>query len=58
MRGGGAARFDWLVGRLIPAGTGMAYHKVRKDQAAEPPLLDLPPAEVVAPAVEATAGGS
>jgi DNA-directed RNA polymerase subunit beta' len=47
-----------IVGRLIPAGTGMAYHKVRKDQAAEPPMLDLPPAEVVAPAAEATAGGA
>ena len=48
-----------IVGRLIPAGTGMAYHKIRKDQAAEPPLLEMPPAEVV-PAAEATAaaGGS
>ncbi|MBC7802516.1 MAG: DNA-directed RNA polymerase subunit beta', partial [Candidatus Parcubacteria bacterium] len=45
-----------IVGRLIPAGTGMAYHKVRKDQAAEPPMIDLPPVEV-APAAEATAGG-
>jgi DNA-directed RNA polymerase subunit beta' len=46
-----------IVGRLIPAGTGLAYHKIRKDQAAEPPLAELPPAEE-APAVEATAGGS
>jgi DNA-directed RNA polymerase subunit beta' len=46
-----------IVGRLIPAGTGMAYHKIRKDQAAEPPLAELPPAEE-APAVEVTAGGS
>jgi len=45
-----------IVGRLIPAGTGMAYHKIRKDQAAEPPLMEMPPAEV-APAAEATAGG-
>ena len=47
-----------IVGRLIPAGTGMAYHKVRQAQAAEPPMIDLPPAEVVAPAAEATAGGA
>ena len=47
-----------IVGRLIPAGTGMAYHKVRQAQAAEPPMLDLPVAEAPAPAVEATAGGS
>ena len=46
-----------IVGRLIPAGTGLAYHKVRKDQAAEVPLLDLPVAETPAPAAEATAGG-
>jgi len=49
-----------IVGRLIPAGTGMAYHKIRKDQAAEPPLLDLPaPEEVPAAAVttEAAAAG-
>jgi DNA-directed RNA polymerase subunit beta' len=46
-----------IVGRLIPAGTGLAYHKIRKDQAAEPPMAELPPAEE-APAVEATAGGS
>jgi DNA-directed RNA polymerase subunit beta' len=42
-----------IVGRLIPAGTGMAYHKIRKDQAAEPPLLDLPAPEEV-PAAAAT----
>jgi DNA-directed RNA polymerase subunit beta' len=42
-----------IVGRLIPAGTGMAYHKIRKDQAAEPPLLELPAAEEV-PAAAAT----
>jgi DNA-directed RNA polymerase subunit beta' len=47
-----------IVGRLIPAGTGMAYHKVRKDQAAEPPMLDLPVTEAPAPAAEATAGGA
>jgi len=34
----------------------MAYHKIRKDQAAEPPMIETPPAEVV-PTVEATAGG-
>ena len=50
-----------IVGRLIPAGTGMAYHKIRKDQAAEPPLLELPPEVVEAPAAAtetAAAGGS
>ena len=44
-----------IVGRLIPAGTGLAYHNIRKAQAAEPLLAELPPAEE-APAVEATAG--
>jgi DNA-directed RNA polymerase subunit beta' len=44
-----------IVGRLIPAGTGMAYHKIRKDQAAEPPLLEVPPAEEMPAATEATA---
>jgi DNA-directed RNA polymerase subunit beta' len=43
-----------IVGRLIPAGTGMAYHKIRKDQAAEPPLLDVPTVEE-APSTEVTA---
>jgi len=49
-----------IVGRLIPAGTGMAYHKIRKDQANEPPVLDLPLTEApaAAPAAEATAGGA
>jgi DNA-directed RNA polymerase subunit beta' len=51
-----------IVGRLIPAGTGMAYHKIRKDQAAEPPVLDLPVAAEEAPAaaaatIEAAAAG-
>ncbi|MGH6884658.1 MAG: DNA-directed RNA polymerase subunit beta', partial [Geminicoccales bacterium] len=44
-----------IVGRLIPAGTGMAYHKIRKDQAAEPPLLEMPAAEEAPAATEATA---
>jgi DNA-directed RNA polymerase subunit beta' len=30
-----------IVGRLIPAGTGMAYHNSRKRQAAEEPEIDL-----------------
>jgi DNA-directed RNA polymerase subunit beta' len=49
-----------IVGRLIPAGTGMAYHKIRQAQAAEPPMLDLPVTEApaAAPAAEATAGGA
>jgi DNA-directed RNA polymerase subunit beta' len=47
-----------IVGRLIPAGTGMAYHKIRKDQAAEPPLMEAPIAlEEVPAATEATAAG-
>jgi DNA-directed RNA polymerase subunit beta' len=49
-----------IVGRLIPAGTGLAYHNIRKAQAAEPVLSEAPatPAEA-APATEtaATAGG-
>src|SRR6478752_6605859 len=31
-----------IVGRLIPAGTGLAYHNIRKAQAAEPALAELP----------------
>src|SRR4051812_47656933 len=31
-----------IVGRLIPAGTGLAYHNIRKAQAAEPVLADIP----------------
>ncbi len=46
-----------IVGRLIPAGTGMAYHKIRKDQAAEPPLLEMPAAEEAPATTEATAAG-
>jgi DNA-directed RNA polymerase subunit beta' len=34
-----------IVGRLIPAGTGLAYHNIRKAQAAEPVLAELPPAQ-------------
>jgi hypothetical protein len=35
----------------------MAYHKIRKDQAAEPPVIDLPvvPEEAPAATTEATA---
>src|SRR6185437_15381033 len=33
-----------IVGRLIPAGTGLAYHMIRKAQAAEPVLADIPAA--------------
>jgi DNA-directed RNA polymerase subunit beta' len=47
-----------IVGRLIPAGTGMAYHKIRKDQAAEPPVIDLPAVEETpAATTEAAAAG-
>ncbi len=45
-----------IVGRLIPAGTGMAYHIMRKQQAAEPILPEIPASEET-PAAEATAGG-
>jgi DNA-directed RNA polymerase subunit beta' len=49
-----------IVGRLIPAGTGMAFHKIRKDQAAEPPMIDLPVVEEapVATTEAAAASGS
>jgi len=47
-----------IVGRLIPAGTGLAYHMVRKAQAAEPVLAELPIGPAETPAVEpATTGG-
>ena len=45
-----------IVGRLIPAGTGLAYHQVRKAQAAEAPVLEMP-AETAAPAEAAATGG-
>ena len=50
-----------IVGRLIPAGTGLAYHNIRKAQAAEPVLAEIaavPAAETpAAPSqVEAAAG--
>ena len=32
-----------IVGRLIPAGTGLAYHNARKKQKALGPVLELPP---------------
>ncbi|MEO8203586.1 MAG: DNA-directed RNA polymerase subunit beta', partial [Betaproteobacteria bacterium] len=44
-----------IVGRLIPAGTGMAYHNMRKQQAAEPAPPEFAPAGEEAP-VEATEG--
>jgi DNA-directed RNA polymerase subunit beta' len=47
-----------IVGRLIPAGTGLAYHNIRKAQAAEPVLAEIPAGAPEAPATEpATAGG-
>ena len=52
-----------IVGRLIPAGTGLAYHNIRKAQAAEPVLAEIATAvapETTPPATEqapATAGG-
>jgi DNA-directed RNA polymerase subunit beta' len=48
-----------IVGRLIPAGTGLAYHNIRKAQAAEPVLTEAPaPAEAAPQATEAAASGS
>jgi len=44
-----------IVGRLIPAGTGMAFHKIRRDQAAEPPLLEVPVTEEAPASTEAAA---
>jgi DNA-directed RNA polymerase subunit beta' len=49
-----------IVGRLIPAGTGLAYHNIRKAQAAEPVLAEIPVSAPEAPATETaatTAGG-
>jgi DNA-directed RNA polymerase subunit beta' len=47
-----------IVGRLIPAGTGMAFHKIRRDQAAEPPMLEMPVVEEAAPAATEVAAAS
>jgi DNA-directed RNA polymerase subunit beta' len=47
-----------IVGRLIPAGTGLAYHNIRKAQAAEPVLAEIPVAAPETPPAEpATAAG-
>src|SRR5438270_2095524 len=51
-----------IVGRLIPAGTGLAYHNIRKAQAAEPVLAEIPAAAPETPATTepvttAAAGG-
>jgi DNA-directed RNA polymerase subunit beta' len=47
-----------IVGRLIPAGTGLAYHAIRKAQAAEPVLAEVAAASepAAAPAEQAAAG--
>src|SRR2546421_345626 len=51
-----------IVGRLIPAGTGLAYHNIRKAQAAEPVLAEIPVSAPATPATTetttTTAGGS
>jgi DNA-directed RNA polymerase subunit beta' len=39
-----------IVGRLIPAGTGLAYHHIRKAQAAEPVLAEIQAAAAETPA--------
>jgi DNA-directed RNA polymerase subunit beta' len=41
-----------IVGRLIPAGTGLAYHRVRRRQATAPEVAESPAA------VEETAAGA
>jgi DNA-directed RNA polymerase subunit beta' len=47
-----------IVGRLIPAGTGLAYHNIRKAQAAEPVITDVPAGtEAPQPAETTTATG-
>jgi DNA-directed RNA polymerase subunit beta' len=53
-----------IVGRLIPAGTGLAYHNIRKAQAAEPVLAEVAaatpeasPAETATTTTAAAAGG-
>src|SRR5260221_2982459 len=49
-----------IVGRLIPAGTGLPYHNIRKAQAAEPVLAEIAPSAPAEPApqAQATAGGT
>jgi DNA-directed RNA polymerase subunit beta' len=51
-----------IVGRLIPAGTGLAYHMIRKAQAAEPVLAEItaaaPETPAAEPAATTTGGGS
>jgi DNA-directed RNA polymerase subunit beta' len=49
-----------IVGRLIPAGTGLAYHNARKKQKALGPVLELPPDGTVAetPAAEVSANAA
>jgi DNA-directed RNA polymerase subunit beta' len=46
-----------IVGRLIPAGTGLAYHLIRKAQAAEPVLAEIAATAPEAPPAEATTAG-
>jgi DNA-directed RNA polymerase subunit beta' len=46
-----------IVGRLIPAGTGLAYHMIRKAQAAEPVLAEIAAAASEAPPAETTTAG-
>src|SRR5205814_657506 len=48
-----------IVGRLIPAGTGLAYHNIRKAQAAEPVLAEIPASapETTPPAETTTTAG-
>jgi DNA-directed RNA polymerase subunit beta' len=47
-----------IVGRLIPAGTGLAYHNIRKAQAAEPSAADLALGEEARPAETAQTTGA
>ena len=45
-----------IVGRLIPAGTGMAFHHMRKSQAAEPQPTEFAPMSDEEASAEATTG--
>jgi DNA-directed RNA polymerase subunit beta' len=45
-----------IVGRLIPAGTGLAYHRTRKAQAAGQDVEIVRNVEEVPPAVEVEQG--
>ncbi len=47
-----------IVGRLVPAGTGMAYHRKRREDRYAADMLRAVPAPAVVPAVEPTVSDS